>query len=545
MSVSGRLADAGGFDGAAWAAAAEENRKKSEAQSLETANINLMAPEQPVEPPHEIPTGGEAEAFLAREAEWDHVTLDEKRREVELVGFGQYVLDALRSGRVRFTEAWNALETDFFGVLQLAYSNGAMDLTADDAALFTGQPSGLAETIRNDPDLVVREIEFTPSFDPGEASPQLAEIAFDPNARGAPVVICQHGGYPGSRMMELPTIHRLAAQGIFAIAVSKRGRDGSAGQPDAWCKETADIVDALDHCEAQYGKYLDPTNVTVRGGSGGGIDSISLLVRYPDRFRYVIPFFGYADLSQMIDEVFPEGGAAQQDDGRTSEDDPRTAGAIYAVRRFGYDSGYGRPDYDDRQLTRLLTLGAENNPYAQVLFAWDEDDPMSPKMDEWFEVFRAAAERTGAKNVRLHRSKRGDLVRYPHWLASDNDAFDRFYVPAILSKTVPAPVLAPTGFLTVLGFLKTRPFEIVLGDGDNACARLDYETGLGGGRFRFRRLSRAPETTGLLRFRNPRGRRLVARIGDNVVAGPSTDEWISCRFDLDDTVVVGDPDGAR
>lgn len=536
--MQGRTTLEQAFDEKAWRAAAEENRRLSDEQTLEAANVNIMVPDKPIEPPREIPGGGHAEAFLRREAERDGVSLADKRREVEAAGFGAYVLDGLKRGRIGFTEAWNALETSFIEVLRLAYSNGATELTPDDIAMFTGRPNKLAETIRSDPRLVFREIAFTPSFDPDGASPQFAEIAYDPQVRNAPVVICQHGGYPGSRLMELGTMRRLAAQGVFAIAVSKRGRDGSAGRPDAWGTETADIVDALDHCARHYADHLDPTNVTVRGGSGGGLDAISLLVRYPDRFRCVVAFFGYAELIPMIEQAFsPQADALLKAD-------PRTAGSIRAVRRFAYGSGYGRPGYPDRRLARTLTLAAETNPYAQVHFVWDEDDPLSPMMDRWFEEFRAAAERMGSRNVHLHRSRRGDTLRYPHWMVPDNDAFDRFYLPAILSRTVPAPVLAPAGVLTVPGFLKTRRFEIVLGAGDDAVARVGYELGVDEGTFHFRRLSSDPAVRGVLRFHNPRRRPLAVRINGTLAAEPSTREWVECGVGLDDSVVIGVHDRA-
>jgi hypothetical protein len=237
-----------------------------------------------------------------------------------------------------------------------------------------------------------------------------------------------------------------------------------------------------------------------------------------------------------VDAVWQTGFSEEAE--RNLEDHPERRGGVHAMRRMAYDSGYGLPNEDDYTLARTFTLAAENNPYAQVHFVWDEDDTFSEAMDAWFNEFLDAATRTGANNVHLHRSKRGDLMRYPHWFSPDATEFQRFYVPQALAGTVPEPRLAPAGRFTVLGFLKTRPFEVILGDGANAVARLNYEIGVDRGTFRFRRLSSDPDVRGRLRFRNRLAKVLEASVDGGRVPVSRDGDWAEVDFGLDDTVVV-------
>ena len=64
----------------------------------------------------------------------------------------------------------------------------------------------------------------------------------------------------------------IALSGLFVIAVSKRGRDGSAGKGDAWGKELYDICDAVEYVKRHYALYVDPTNINITGASAGGMD---------------------------------------------------------------------------------------------------------------------------------------------------------------------------------------------------------------------------------------------------------------------------------
>src|SRR5262249_14077795 len=122
--------------------------------------------------------------------------------------------------------------------------------------------------------------------------PLYAEICYDPKKARMPIVVIQHGGNPGSRFATVPSCYRMAQKGLFAVSVSKRGRDGSAGEGDSWAKETFDIIDAVEYVKEHYSVKVDPANVNIWGYSGGDIDSAAAAVRFPDYFRSVAPFFG-------------------------------------------------------------------------------------------------------------------------------------------------------------------------------------------------------------------------------------------------------------
>jgi len=150
-------------------------------------------------------------------------------------------------------------------------------------------PRALVGALRQNKHVVLKEISYRSSID--DIYPLYAEIAYDSNRENMPIVVIQHGGYLGSRFGMVPSCYRMAKKGFFAIAVSKRGRDGSAGVGDSWCKEIFDIIYAVEFVKKEYAEYVDPTNVNIWGYSGGSLGSMAAAVRFPDYFRSVNCFF--------------------------------------------------------------------------------------------------------------------------------------------------------------------------------------------------------------------------------------------------------------
>src|SRR5262249_28286317 len=157
------------------------------AEAHEVGVLALYSPTQPVVPPRRVPLDEHAAAFVAREARFEGTDTETMYERISRTGWGEYILDGVRSGRLRFTAAWNALGGSFIEAYQLLYSKGAMEISSELRALLVGEIEDTAARLRADRELVIREIEFVPSFDPDEATPQLAEIAFDPTVANAPV----------------------------------------------------------------------------------------------------------------------------------------------------------------------------------------------------------------------------------------------------------------------------------------------------------------------------------------------------------------------
>jgi len=294
--------------------------------------------------------------------------------------------------------------------------------------------------------------------------------------------------------------------------VSKRGRDGSATQGDVdgsdavgdgFCRETLDIVDAVDYCRREFAEYIDPDSASVYGTSAGGIDVLACVVHFPDYFRCAVAMYGpHPDVWGLVDVLRsdapiyelagPNSPPAIVESGRSERE--LTAGDI--VRDVG-----GLPEEcPDRWLARDLSRYGVNNPYTPTYFLWDEEDGFAGKPG-----FKASLQRYlddqrvhGYVNSEAIESHIGDPQRFLHWTESDQRLFYHRFIPALLSGTIPKPVLSNFGHLMIPGYVRTKPFTVWLGRGDDAVARLEYELRGTGGIFRFRRLSHDPNTRGRL-----------------------------------------------
>ncbi|MBB5133810.1 hypothetical protein HNP84_003536 [Thermocatellispora tengchongensis] len=67
-------------------------------------------------------------------------------------------------------------------------------------------------------------------------------------------------------------------------------------------------------------------------------------------------------------------------------------------------------------------------------------------------------------------------------------------------------------------------------------ARVEYEITAERAVFRFRRMSSDPSVTGVLRYRNPRGRTLTAHGG--LAPRTSAEEWIEVPIAIDAVVTI-------
>ena len=364
-------------------------------------------------------------------------------------------------------------------------------------------------------------------------------VAYDPTKRKMPIVVIQAGGYrSSSRLSIIPSIFRMAKMGLFGVTVSKRGRNGGAGadQMDAWAKEVHDIVDAIEYVKENYADYVDPTNVNVWGYSGGSIDAISLASRFPDYFRFIGPYFGQfewmtelgSQAQAYLDGTIPEG---------------LRSSLIYNVIE---DYGGTPSQVPDNWMARNNMLAVVNNRYSHTLMFSDIEEGKYTATLGQMRQYLATAEELGYSNVHLNVSDEGDPYRwwYAHpggWDAGGNpDLFssENLCVPHILNGDYPEPVLSQQGNLVVLGYVKTKPFTVWLGDGGNAVAKLYYELRSHEKVFQFDRMSSDSEVRGVLRIPNPNGTRHEVFINGRPAGTVGPDPELEVGFGLDDTVVI-------
>jgi pimeloyl-ACP methyl ester carboxylesterase len=276
---------------------------------------------------------------------------------------------------------------------------------------------------------------------------------------------------------------------LFAVAVDLRGRGESAGQRDDGGLEVMDIYDAVDAALRQYPSETDPAHVNIIGWSGGGGNVFSAVTRMPDRFGNAAAFFGVTDYGYWADTRFK--GVVQPNVGGETREVP------------------------GRYMARNSLLGVRNNAYTNFHFFWDEKESICPA---WMDIeYRRLAQELGYANIHPHESKATDQFRWLHEgmdKASSAES-QRLFLSWLLGARNPSATLKPAGRLAVLGFLMTKRFQVLFGQGNDAVAELEYTLSPQEYRFAFARRTALTDCRGWVRILD----RAAAEVADVVHDG--------------------------
>ncbi|MBI5818110.1 MAG: prolyl oligopeptidase family serine peptidase [Verrucomicrobia bacterium] len=342
---------------------------------------------------------------------------------------------------------------------------------------FRRKPGAVAPPVfKPAPKLVEKNLVYASSV--SHLQPMKAWMAFRPDSKPKPVVVLMHGyGDPvlrhGGRRM-LGSVRNYAERGLFAIAVDLRGREESAGQRDDGGLEIMDIYDAVQAALKQHPSETDPACINIIGWSGGGGNTFSAVTRMPDLFSNAAAFYGITDYGHWADTSFK--GVIQPNVGGETREVP------------------------DRYLARKSLLGVGNNACTTFHFFWDEKETICPP---WMDTeYRRIAREMGRQNITAHESKQTDKFRWLHEGMDKASAAesDRLIVPLFLNRNNPNPALKPEGRLMVLGYLMTKRFQALFGQGNDAVAELSYKLSPQEYRFAFSRRSSDPDVRGWLRI---------------------------------------------
>ena len=268
-----------------------------------------------------------------------------------------------------------------------------------------------------------------------------------------------------------------------------RQRDGSDGVRDSGGLEIYDIFDAVEAIKAapQYAGRFDENITYVTGYSGGGGNTMSALTKFPDYWNAGASFVGMSDYGYNNPDGWYYNGAG----GRTSILD-----ADIGVRTSN------DPNVIDRYHARASNLASKNNPYAEIYLFSNQNEVISPIVNDitYRDNAIAAASFPGEfDNIRFINGQSGieyegpgnppdwvdwnndgvqqsiELQDYPHSSnVSVQDRGERWFLDDLKAGNLPHPVLNDQDELFVAGFVRTRPFQVWLGDGQNAAADLSY-----------------------------------------------------------------------
>lgn len=283
--------------------------------------------------------------------------------------------------------------------------------------------------------------------------PLLADVAYRAGGQPKPLLLVMHG-YTGSRKSVAADLKELAARGVVAVAPDMRGRGDSGGKWDSGGLDVHDILDAALVAIRRFPAEIDGRNVNVVGYSGGGGNAIACAVRFPDLFRTCVSFFGISDYGWWYhSDVHPERSRLLE-------------GALG-----------GPPEkVPERYASRNYNAAAANVRQARLHLFWDEEEKRClPGMIERFvENHRTA----GLSNVVVHRSRKGDPVRWIHGYRTGNRDLsapaDSRFLPDVTAALTTAPRLPARGRLVVPGYLVTRRFQVWIGDGQQGRVTVEY-----------------------------------------------------------------------
>lgn len=309
--------------------------------------------------------------------------------------------------------------------------------------------------------VVKEDFSFNSSFD--GTGPLQATAVYPENARNRPMMVVQHG-YFGERRNVFFSAERMAARGFFCVCISTRGWGGSAGSHDDGGIEIMDILDGVRAAAARFDGKVDASRVSIVGYSNGGANVLFSAVRFPYLFRAGLSVFGISDYARWI-----------QLQGTFRE---------HVIKAVG-----GTPEQvPDKYLARNAVRAAGNVDGARLHLAWDEAEGLCPPALD--EAFVDAARKAGCRDIFVHVSKQQNRDRWLHGYSNGHlSALEDLFVDDLEKTNPPKPVMPPAGELTVIGFIVTPRFTCVLGNGDDAAAKLKYDLRNGTAQFQLSPLS--------------------------------------------------------
>ena len=333
-----------------------------------------------------------------------------------------------------------------------------------------------------------------------------AELNFNDRLTHAPIAVVMHGYSASSDLASVrANAQRLRDAGFFSISVSMRGREGSEGVRDSGGVEIYDIYDAVEAVKTSHAAYVNADNVHITGYSGGGGNAMSALTKFPDYFCLGSASFGMSDYG--LDRVHGwYNHGANVGGKRTPQLDkdignPNTGGSLVL----------------DKYRARASNLAARNNPYSEIhLFVnWDEAIcPAVNSISYWSNAVAAQATPGEFRNVTLHLGTNGvyhdfnsnglqEASELQYWAHGNSSAqqqasAESWYLARLKAGLIPKPRLKTSDELYVAGWVKTRPFEVWLGDGQNAAGALRYSLSPAQKEFSLALLSSVKSVTGRL-----------------------------------------------
>lgn len=285
-------------------------------------------------------------------------------------------------------------------------------------------------------------------------------LAYPVTGTNLPIVVCMHSfSNTVSSTFPLATRQRLANYGLFCIFPEMRGRNGSSGSADSSGREIQDIIDAVEYVKTWFPSRVDANQVHIVGYSGGGGNALAAAVKFPDYWNTVVDCFGIADYGEDGTNGWYQNGASAPQKtlletwiGGTPAAVPNNYKARNAVNAIiNYTGGYLRL-YHDKQDATVPVVNSDR--------------------------IKAALDAVPLSNYTLSETDTGESPRWTHEEPNNDTGIaqsESLWTPEIVAKSRAAWTVPVSGTLQVAGYLVTKRFSLMLGDGTAEYGEVVYD----------------------------------------------------------------------
>lgn len=233
---------------------------------------------------------------------------------------------------------------------------------------------------------------------------------------------------------------------------------------------------------------------------------MSALTNLPDYFCLGSSFYGMSDYGfDLVSGWYNNGanyGGARTPQLDTDIGNPNTGGLLVL----------------DKYRARASKLASKNNPHSEIHLFVNRDEPICPAVNSisyWSNALAAQSYQSEFTNITLHLGTNGvyfdfntnglnEASELQYWLhgnptATQQTSAESWYLTRLKNGLIPQPKLNTSDELYVAGWVKTRPFEFWLGNGQNAAGTLNYSLSPVKKQFSLSILSSVKSVTGRLK----------------------------------------------
>lgn len=273
-----------------------------------------------------------------------------------------------------------------------------------------------------------------------------ATYSYDIGFTGNMPIVCLGHGYGGdASTITYAQMHTYAAEGFFVLCIGMRGRNSASGLQDSSGREIYDLYDAIMYARANFSR-TSQKKVAWSGFSGGGGNGLALRCKFPDLCNVTVSHYGMSDYGED-----PSTGWYYTN--------PSYAATIASW--VGATPAGNINKYKARNSRRAIGLNTKAGKLRIYHNSTDDSVAVihSKKIGEAIVAAGKSALYTGTYSDTIYQHANYDSVTLADF-KNEIKTLQSFNIEA--------------GIFYVVGFLKTKLFEVWLGDGTDGIAKVKF-----------------------------------------------------------------------